>query len=96
MTRIIMVATFLFSICLYTHASANNCFILYKAKKDNPLRLHVGIMEIERQCVDTDIEVLSQQRLKPDGWSLLQIVNRLQKIDTKKLESDLGEYFLKY
>ncbi len=91
-----MVATFLFSICLYTHAYANNCFILYKAKKDNPLRLHVGIMEIERQCVDTDIEVLSQQRLKPDGWSLLQIVNRLQKIDTKKLESDLGEYFLKY
>ena len=96
MIRITKAAIFLFSTWFCTYAYADNCFVLYKAKKDNPLRLHLGLMEIERQCTDVDIEALSQQRLKSDGWSLLQIVDRSQKIDTKNIESDLGEYFLKY
>jgi len=96
MTRITTAAIFLFSTCFYTHAFADNCFILYKAKKDDPLRLHVGLMEIEQKCTNADLEVLAEQRLRSDGWLLLKIVDRLQRTDTKKIESDLGEFFLKY
>ena len=77
-------------------AYAENCFVLYKAKKDNPLKLHLGLMKIDRTCSDDAIEVILRRRLLPAGWSLLQIVNVSQDIAVEKIKRDLGEYFLKY
>jgi len=96
MNKIFFIAALLLSNLVLTHAYADTCFIFYKAKKDDPLRLHLGLMKMERHCSDVEIEALSQQRLVLHGWSLLKIVNRSVQIDEKKIESDLGEYFLKY
>ena len=96
MIKLIVAVTFLWSACLSSVAHAENCFILYKAKKDNPLKLHLGLMEIDRTCSDDAIEVILRRRLLPAGWSLLQIVNVSQDIAVEKIKRDLGEYFLKY
>ena len=96
MIKLIVAVTFLWSACLSSVAHAENCFILYKAKKDNPLKLHLGLMKIDRTCSDDAIEVILRRRLLPAGWSLLQIVNVSQDIAVEKIKRDLGEYFLKY
>ena len=77
-------------------AYANECFVLYKAKKDNPLKLHLGLIQINSQCSNHDIEGITSKRLSSTGWKLLQIVKVSSNVDTKKMESDLGDYFLKY
>ena len=41
---------------LFSAAYANECFVLYKAKKDNPLKLHLGLIQINGQCASHDIE----------------------------------------
>jgi hypothetical protein len=96
MIRLIVAVTFLWSACLSSVAHAENCFVLYKAKKDNPLKLHLGLMEIDLTCSDDAIEAISRLRLQPAGWSLLQIVNVSKDIEVEKIKRDLGEYFLKY
>lgn len=80
----------------FSAAYANECFVLYKAKKDNPLKLHLGLIQINGQCSDHDVEGITSKRLSSTGWKLLQIVTSSGNIDTKKMESDLGDYFLKY
>ena len=44
MVRVIAAAIFLWCACLSSVAHAEDCFVLYKAKKDNPLKLHLGLM----------------------------------------------------
>jgi hypothetical protein len=80
----------------FSASHANECFVLYKAKKDNPLKLHLGLIQINGQCSDHDVESITNKRLSSTGWKLLQIVTASGNIDTKKMESDLGDYFLKY
>ena len=60
------------------------------------LKLHLGLMKIDRTCSDDAIEAISRLRLQPAGWSLLQIVNVSKDIEVEKIKRDLGEYFLKY
>lgn len=96
MVRVIVAAIFFWGACLSSVAHAEDCFVLYKAKKDNPLTLHLGLMKIDRTCSDDAIEVISRLRLQPAGWSLLQIVNVSKDIEVEKIKRDLGEYFLKY
>ena len=43
MVRVIAAAIFLWGACLSSVAHAEDCFVLYKAKKDNPLKLHLGL-----------------------------------------------------
>ena len=96
MVRVIAAAIFLWGACLSSVAHAEDCFVLYKAKKDNPLKLHLGLMKIDLTCSDDAIEAILRRRLLPAGWSLLQIVNVSQDIAVEKIKRDLGEYFLKY
>ena len=96
MVRVIAAAIFLWGACLLSVAHAEICFVLYKAKKDDPLELHLGLMKIDRTCSDDAIEAISHLRLQPAGWSLLQIVNVSKDIEVEKIKRDLGEYFLKY
>ena len=94
--RVIAAAIFLWCACLLSVAHAEDCFVLYKAKKDNPLKLHLGLIQINGQCSDHDVEGITSKRLSSTGWKLLQIVTASGNIDTKKMESDVGDYFLKY
>ena len=96
MVRVIAAAIFLWCACLSSVAHAEDCFVLYKAKKDNPLKLHLGLIQINGQCASHDIEGITIQRLNSSGWKLLKIVKFTGKIEVEKMEKDLGDYFLKY
>ena len=94
--KLIKISLVLCFTTLFSAAYANECFVLYKAKKDNPLKLHLGLIQINGQCASHDIEGITIQRLNSTGWKLLQIVKTSSNIDAEKMEKDLGDYFLKY
>ena len=81
---------------VFSQAQATECFILYKAKKDKPLKLHLGLMQINETCSMKDIEIKINKRLNLSGWTLLQIVKATENVKVEKMKRDLGDYFLKY
>ncbi len=97
MTR--MFAIMVFFAALFTaQAAFAECFVDYKAKQDDPLRLHYGVMTVEASpCesspqIDTDVS----RRLEAAGWTLLQVesVFEAAALDSKK--EDAGEFFLRF
>jgi hypothetical protein len=81
---------------MFSEAHATQCFVLYKAKKNNPLKLHLGLMQINETCTMKDIGTKINNRLNSNGWTLLQIVKANENVKIEKMKRDLGEYFLKY
>jgi hypothetical protein len=67
MVRVIATAIFLWGVSLSSVAHAEDCFVLYKAKKDNPLKLHLGLMKIDRTCSDDAIERFATKIQSADG-----------------------------
>jgi hypothetical protein len=81
---------------VFSQAQATQCFVLYKAKKDNPLKLHLGLMQINETCTMKNIDTKINNRLNSYGWTLLQIVTATENVKIEKMKRDLGDYFLKY
>lgn len=77
---------------------ASPCYADYKAKKDKPLRLHYGVVELPpRACGDKDAAAqFLSRRLSRDGWTLLTVVSTFGAKGLEKREKDAGEYFLRY
>lgn len=53
-------------------AAAADCFIHYKAKRDNPLKLHYGIVQLSGPCPGDAAEAVGS-RISAAGWSLLNV-----------------------
>ncbi|SHH45000.1 hypothetical protein [Cognatishimia maritima] len=79
-----------------TQVSAQECFADYKAKQNNPLRLHYGVAAVNGSCEKANAEKQLPPRLNADGWVLLNV---LSVFDTSGLEgrkADAGEFYLRY
>ena len=74
-----------------------SCYADYKAKQDNPLRLHYGVIELpDTACTKTAAAAQTAQRIAVDGWTLLQIQSIFQADGLGKRKNDAGQYFLRY
>lgn len=51
------------------------CYADYKAKRDNPLRLHYGVIEVRGDCDRSNAEDQLRSALSRDGWQLLNVVS---------------------
>ena len=73
------------------------CYADYKAKRDDPLRLHYGVAEISSPCDQPDA---AADELRPrrgaDGWKLLAIVSLFGDEGLEKRRDSAGDYFLRY
>jgi hypothetical protein len=74
------------------------CYADYKAKQDDPLRLHYGVAELpDGACGSRGAaaEALAP-RLAGDGWTLLNILSIFgpDALDAKR--DSAGSYFLRY
>ncbi|MGJ8626951.1 MAG: hypothetical protein ACSHXB_08330 [Sulfitobacter sp.] len=56
-------------------AAAANCYADYKAKQDNPLRLHYGVAQINGACDTGSARAELAARLAAQGWTLLNVVS---------------------
>jgi hypothetical protein len=71
------------------------CYADYKAKRDNPLRLHYGVAEVnacDRQGAASEL----RRRLRDAGWELLDLVSVFEADRLEEKRESAGDYFLRY
>ncbi len=72
------------------------CYADYKAKQDNPLRLHYGVIEVRGECSASNAENQLRSALSRDGWQLLNVVSVFDDGGLNERRDSAGEYFLRY
>lgn len=89
----IPLATALF-LALTLPASAD-CFADYKAKQDNPLRLHYGVAQVSA-CDKKGARAELEPRLAAAGWTLLKVLSVFGPEGLEERKDSAGDYFLRY
>ncbi|MEL6840059.1 MAG: hypothetical protein AAFP85_12260 [Pseudomonadota bacterium] len=72
------------------------CYADYKAKQDNPLRLHYGVIEVRGDCTARNAEQQLRSALSRDGWQLLNVVSVFDDAGLDQRRDSAGEFFLRY
>lgn len=73
------------------------CYAEYKAKRDNPLKLHYGVAELnDAACTKAQAQKALAPRLKADNWILLSIVGFVAQDKLGEVKANAGNYFLRY
>ena len=74
------------------------CFADYKAKRDDPLRLHYGVVKLSDGACPGRNDAAAQiaQRIAGDGWTLLSVVSLFDEGQVEAKRGEAGEYFLRY
>ena len=74
------------------------CYADYKAKKDNPLKLHYGVARIpDSACGSRGAAAKAiAPRLASAGWSLLNIVSVFDDAGLNGRKANAGQYFLRF
>lgn len=77
-------------------ASAANCYADYKAKQDNPLRLHYGVAEVRGACTAAAARAQLSRRLGARGWTLLNVVSVFGPEGLAQRRDSAGSNFLRF
>tara|TARA_B110000438_G_scaffold295942_1_gene339834 strand:+ start:244 stop:648 length:405 start_codon:yes stop_codon:yes gene_type:complete len=86
---------FVFSFIVLCGPASSTCFVDYKAKKNNPLRLHYGVVEVDSsQCTIKKAEKVVSKRIEVGGWLLLGVMSLFDESGLEKRKSSAGKYFL--
>lgn len=83
--------------CLLVAGPAGaSCYADYKAKRDDPLRLHYGVAEIRGDCTAANAADQLESRLSEADWQLLNIEGVFDDAGLEERRDDAGEFFLRY
>ncbi|WP_281980928.1 hypothetical protein [Thalassorhabdomicrobium marinisediminis] len=77
-------------------AAQAECYADYKAKRDDPLRLHYGVAEILDVCSEQAAAAELEPRLAKDDWQLLSIEGVFDATGLEEREESAGEFYLRY
>lgn len=77
-------------------AWAADCLFAYKAKRDNPLQLHYGVIAIHGECSASAAEQEAAARLAAYGWSLLVLLEQVDSHKLNQYKETAGDYFLRF
>ncbi|WP_299722007.1 hypothetical protein [uncultured Tateyamaria sp.] len=77
-------------------AAQAQCYADYKAKQDNPLRLHYGVAQVSGNCSARNAAQQLGPRLSARGWTLLQIQSVFGPEGLDKRKASAGQYFLRF
>jgi hypothetical protein len=74
------------------------CYADYKAKRDNPLRLHYGVMELPDPACQSRAaaEEAARPRLARGGWELLNVVGIFGPEGLNERKESAGEFYLRF
>lgn len=77
--------------------AAAECYADYKAKRDEPLKLHYGVAQVsDGNCSPGAAEGELAPRLAGDGWTLLNVLSTFGPEGLEERKASAGEYFLRY
>lgn len=77
-------------------AAAANCYADYKAKQDNPLRLHYGVAQIKGACDAGSARAELAARLAAQGWTLLNVVSVFGDEGLAQRRDSAGSNYLRF
>jgi len=81
----------------FASPAAADCFADYKAKQDNPLRLHYGVAQVsDGNCSPGAAAGELGPRLAGDGWTLLTVLATFGPEGLDERKASAGAYFLRY
>lgn len=72
------------------------CYADYKAKQDNPLQLHYGVVEIPQASCDPQSAADQLRARLRDGWQLLQVMSVFGDDGLQQRRASAGQFFLRY
>ena len=73
------------------------CYADYRAKMDNPLRLHYGVVELPAEACSVGAATpLIEARIAAGGWELVQVVSVFGEDGLAARRADAGDYFLRF
>ena len=75
--------------------AAAECYADYKAKQDDPLRLHYGVAQIS-QCSEQTAAAELSERLAARGWTLLNIVSVFDETGLSERKESAGPNYLRF
>lgn len=77
--------------------AAAECYADYKAKRDEPLKLHYGVAQVsDGNCSPGSAEGELAPRLATDGWTLLNVLSTFGPEGLEERKASAGEFFLRY
>jgi hypothetical protein len=77
-------------------AAQQPCYADYKAKRDGPLRLHYGVMQVPAGACDRQAAARVIAQRLGDGWQLLDVVSVFGPEGLDERRASAGDYFLRY
>ena len=88
--------TLLFTAVLTVPAQAA-CYVDYKAKQDDPLRLHYGVAKIpDDSCNVAAATTVLAPRLEQKNWTLLTVLPVFSEAQLNTTKEAAGSFFLRY
>lgn len=96
MKQSLLLISLCLTLALPTSAIAD-CFVAYKAKQDDPLRLHYGVLALPGDCPSkANAQTAAQTRLQSAGWTILNVITISETEPTAQMKADAGEHYLRY
>ena len=83
-------------VALALPASAAECYADYKAKQDNPLRLHYGVAQINGACSAKAARAELSKRLAAQGWTLLNVLSVFGDEGLAQRKDSAGPNYLRF
>ena len=79
-------------------AAEAGCYADYKAKRDNPLKLHYGVVQLpDNACGSTQAAAANiSPRLAANGWILLNVLSIFDQNGLAQRRKSAGQYYLRY
>jgi hypothetical protein len=94
---LMMKKLFLILALLSASPASAACYADYKAKQDNPLRLHYGVIELpDSACTVAAARGQIAARLRADGWKLLNVVSVFDESGLAERRASAGPFYLRY
>ncbi|MFU8864404.1 MAG: hypothetical protein ACNA7O_10845 [Rhodobacterales bacterium] len=81
---------------LVATAGAADCYADYKAKRDNPLRLHYGVVQINGPCSNPQARDEVSARLERNGWTLLNVMSLFDASGLEERKHSAGQFYLRF
>lgn len=77
-------------------AATAACFADYKAKQDNPLRLHYGVIQLQGPCEQAAARAEVSARLAAGGWTLLNVLSVFGPEGLAERKANAAGYYLRF
>jgi len=77
-------------------AQAAECYADYKAKRDSPLQLHYGVMQLSGGCSKASARGEVAARLSQGGWTLLRVLSVFDESGLSERKASAGKFYLRF